>query len=238
MPDRRRSLPRAGIGCLGLLMALSFVASVSATSLRREEPSVSTNAPPPTPTVGLGWVGHPPAVSNITGDPTGASNPSGSVEEGSSDSNGFTTVIAPTSVCDAQGLVCNVGDFCQCLLYTGTAWDGLGPFYQGTVTFILNADLSTIFNNGSLQCFNSSGVIINALPNGDSVTLDTGGQGCNVGNFGTGNPTFATYNGGFALVSGVGDYFNAFGGGVVGFDIDVSTLSSQLFWRGALGNVL
>ncbi len=218
MLKRFRNLPRIGAGFLGLALALTFGLTANAASLRRGGTAPSSS-------------------SAMFGVPAGA-NPANvipilppTVQEFSLGGSGNINFSAPSSDCIAAGLVCNLGQSCQCVETTGSVTDGLGPLYHGSAFFILNVVTSQPYPNGNTQgedCFFASGVLTVSTSLGSAINFLTSGAACN----GTGGGT-ALYSGGFEIGPSTGGFSSSTGGGMIGFGSNFNTDVGIFDLRGA-----
>ena len=207
-----RNLPRAGVGFLGLVLVLMFTLTAEAASLRRSGGSQTQG----------GMLFGVPEGADATSSPAIVTPPA--VQEFSVAGSGSVNFVGASSDCIAVGLVCNAGETCQCVETTGTVTDGIGPFYHGAFSFILNIVTSATRqypngNNVGKVCFFASGVL-SVTPGfpGSTINFITSGAACN----GTGGGV-ALYSGGFAIGSSTGGFSNAIGDGVLGFGANFGT---------------
>jgi hypothetical protein len=218
-----RWLKFAQAGVFGLLLVSFSVSGAYAASLRQGNH-------PSEPTVMFGLA-----------DPTG-STPSAvpgfipAVQEFSDGGAGVVNLITPSSVCIAAGLICNTGDFCQCVRTTGTVNDGVGPVFSGIpFVFLLNVDLSSHFDDGNNVgrfCFGSTGILSFIASPSAQLNFNTAGAACNSTGVGV-----ALYSGGFLVGASTGGFSNASGAGMIGFGGNSSTSVGTFDLRGAGSNL-
>ncbi len=195
------SLPRIGVGFLGLALIFVFSLNAQAASLRRagtQSSAVAVMAGVP--------IGANPA--NVTpGDPP-------SVQQFTIAGSGNVNFSGPASDCINAGLVCNSGEVCQCVEVTGGVTDGLGPLYHGAASLLLNIVISfpsRAYPDGNTVgevCFFGSGVMNVTPALGSTISFITAGQICNGSQNGT-----LLYSGAFNIGPSTGGFSSALGSG-------------------------
>ncbi len=213
MLKRWRNLPRAGVGLLGLALALMLTVTANAQSgrdgMRRLSGSQQSAI-----LWGVPQGADPANAPAVTTLPT--------VQEFSvAGSTSMNFTANEITACGSVGLACNVGDTCQCVVATGTVTDGVGPIFEGNVTFWLNIDTSHPYNNGNTvgkECFFATGVLDITTSPGNTMNFNTSGAGCN----GIGGGV-ALYSGGFSIEGSTGGFASALGGGEIGFGANFNT---------------
>jgi hypothetical protein len=112
----------------------------------------------------------------------------------------------------------------------------VGPFFSTIpFDFLLNVDLSHLYNNGNNQgkvCFFGTGVLSFIASPSAQINFDTAGAACN--STGTG---VALYSGGFIIGASTGGFSTASGAGMIGFGGDKSTNVATFDLRGAGSNL-
>ena len=232
MLKRWRNLPRAGVGLLGLALALMLTVTADAASGRD----------------GMRRLGSSPSAV-YWGVPAGvnpASSPATTVlptvsEFSIAGSANMNFVADENAVCGALGLSCTSGPGnCQCVQAIGLVSDGVGPIYQGTATFTLNIDTdvsaspSHAYPNGSPPpgaCFFASGVL-SIGDNASVINFITSGAACNAIGGGV-----ALYSGGFNIGASTGGFSSAVGGGEIGFGSNFNTGIGVFDLKGAGTNL-
>lgn len=217
-----RNLPRAGVGFLGLVLVLMFSLTADAASLRRSGSQSQ----------GAMMFGVPEGVDPAASQPAIVTPPK--VLEFSVAGSGNVNFAGPTADCVAAGLICNVGETCQCLETFGSVTDGVGPVALGPFSFILNVVTSFPTrqypngNNVGRACFFASGMLAVTTTPGSTINFITSGAACN----GTAGGV-ALYSGGFNIGPSTGGFSRAVGSGVLGFGSDFSTAVGIFDLRGA-----
>jgi len=201
MLKRCGNLPRVGVGFLGLALVFMFSLTAHAESLRRATIQSS----------GTGMMAGVPAGANpaavTPGDPP-------SVQQFSSAGSGNVNFSGPASDCIAAGLVCNVGQTCQCLEVDGNATDGLGPLYHWTASLLRNIVITfpnaqyPNGNNVGEVCFFATGVLSITSTGQSTISFDTSGTACNGSILGS-----LLYTGGFNIGPSTGGFSSAVGSG-------------------------
>jgi len=232
MLKRWRSLPQAGVGLLGLALALAFTLNADASSAREGTRTFKQ------PTV---LFGGPADDAGAVSSP--AITPLPVVQEFSLAGSGIVTtgVSVPESLCSAVGLTCNPADNCQCVKVTGNVTDGIGPVFSGPFTFWLNIDSSHLYNDGNNVnappgpggvCFFASGVLfVNPAPSA-TLSFDTSGAACNGIEHASG-----LYSGGFNIGPSTAGFSNAVGSGMIGFGFNNVTKVGVFDLKGAGANI-